>query len=147
MHFIRSNRLAGEAHYRVKYLMDNTQGVYDLLLDHFYQYPALQPPMPWIDNVSPTAPSALKAVSAGDGYTRLNWKAATDNDKQNAPMYVVYASDTYPVDITNPENILVQNLRDTHYIYAPILPWTARKYFAVTAVDRCGNESKAAQQE
>lgn len=26
MHFIRSNRLAGEAHYRVKYLMDNTQG-------------------------------------------------------------------------------------------------------------------------
>lgn len=53
MHFIRSNRLAGEAHYRVKYLMDNTQGVYDLLLDHFYQYPALQPPMPWIDNVSP----------------------------------------------------------------------------------------------
>ena len=30
MHFIRSNRLAGEAHYRVKYLMDNTQGVYDL---------------------------------------------------------------------------------------------------------------------
>ena len=147
MHFIRSNRLAGEAHYRVKYLMDNTQGVYDLLLDHFYQYPALQPPMPWIDNVSPTAPSALKAVSAGDGYTRLNWKAATDNDKQNAPMYVVYASDTYPVDITNPENILMQNLRDTHYIYAPILPWTARKYFAVTAVDRCGNESKAAQQE
>lgn len=55
MHFIRSNRLAGEAHYRVKYLMDNTQEVYDLLLDHFYQYPALQPPMPWIDNVSPTA--------------------------------------------------------------------------------------------
>lgn len=67
----------------------------------------------------------MKAVSAGDGYTRLNWKAATDNDKQNAPMYVVYASDTYPVDITNPENILVQNLRDTHYIYAPIRPWTA----------------------
>ncbi len=99
--------------------------------------------MPWIDNAAPTAPSELNVVSTGDGYTRLSWKAATDNDRQNAPMYIIYASDTYPVDITNPENILVQNLRDTHYTYAPIRPWMARKYFAVTAVDRCGNESEA----
>ncbi|HCR02008.1 MAG TPA: S-layer protein, partial [Bacteroides uniformis] len=28
MHFIRAHGLAGEAHYRVKYLMDNTQGLY-----------------------------------------------------------------------------------------------------------------------
>lgn len=146
IHFIRLNQLAGEAHFRVKYLMENTKGVYDLLLDNFYQYPALQPPMPWIDNEAPSAPSALKVICEGNGYTRLSWEAATDNDKQNAPKYVVYASDVYPVDITNPENILVQNLKDTHYTYAPIRPWTAKKYFAITAVDRCGNESEATRQ-
>ncbi len=60
MNFIRKQKMAGEGHYRVKYLMENTQGIYDELSEIFYAYPALQPPMPWLDNVAPTAPSALK---------------------------------------------------------------------------------------
>ena len=64
-----------------------------------------------------------------------------------APMYVIYGSDTYPVDTSNPENILAQRVQGTEYTYAPIRPWTARKYFAVTAIDRCGNESEAIQQQ
>lgn len=147
MYFIRTNKLAGQAHYRVKYLMDNTQGIYDELADEFYPYPALQPAMPWIDAIAPTAPSRLQAVKAGEGYTQLNWLPAEDNDTRNKPMYVVYASDTYPVDTTKPENIVRQNIRDTQYIYAPLFPWMAKPYFAVTAIDRCGNESPAAQLE
>ena len=54
---------------------------------------------------------------------------------------------TYPVDTSNPENILAQRVQGTEYTYAPIRPWTARKYFAVTAIDRCGNESEAIQQQ
>lgn len=143
INFIRAHHLAGEGHYRVKFLMDNTQGIYDKLAEQYYTYPALQPPMPWIDSVAPTAPEGLKVVAENNGYTQLSWKAATDNDKRNAPMYVVYASDTYPVDTSKPENIVAQGVRDTHYLYAPIYPWTAKQYFAVTAIDRCGNESKA----
>lgn len=145
MYFIRRQGLAGEAHYRVKYLMDNTQGIYDELTDNFYAYPALQPAMPWLDNVAPTAPSKLQTTT-DNGYTELTWQAATDNDKRNAPMYIVYASDTYPVDTKRPENIIAQNIRETSYTYAPIRPWTAKRYFAVTAVDRCGNESEKAAQ-
>ena len=147
IYFIRAHKLAGEGYYRAKYLMENTQGIYDEVANEFYVYPALQPAMPWIDAVSPTAPARLKATPAGEGYTRLEWQPATDNDKRNKPMYVVYASDVYPVDTTNPENIVAQSLRDTHYIYAPLRPWIARRYFAVTAIDRCGNESEAAQME
>lgn len=143
MYFIRAHGLAGEAHYRVKYLMDNTQGLYDSMTENFYTTPALQPAMPWIDNVPPTAPSNLTVTSQSDGYIRLTWQASTDNDKRNAPDYVIYGSDTTPVDTSNPENILAQRIQGTEYIYAPIRPWTAKKYFAVTAVDRCGNESAA----
>lgn len=143
IYFIRAHRLAGEAHYRVKYLMDNTQGLYDSMAENFYTTPALQPAMPWIDNVPPTAPSNLSVTRESDGYIRLNWQAATDNDKRNAPDYVIYGSDTTPVDTSNPENILAQRIQGTEFIYAPIRPWTAKKYFAVTAVDRCGNESMA----
>lgn len=146
MHFIRAQGLAGEAHYRVKYLMDNTQGLYDVLEENFYNAPALQPAMTWIDNVAPTPPTGLTVETPANGYWKLSWHPATDNDKQNAPMYVIYGSDTYPVDISNPENILAQRVQGTEYIYAPISPWTARTYFAVTAIDRCGNESEAIQQ-
>lgn len=145
MHFIRAQKLEGEAHYRVKYLMDNTQGLYDTLEKNFYTAPALQPAMPWIDSVPPTPPTNLRTEQLVEGYLLLRWNPATDNDPQNAPTYVVYGSDTYPVDISNPENILAQRVQGTEFIYAPIFPWTTRKYFAVTAVDRCGNESQAAQ--
>ncbi|WP_373787020.1 family 10 glycosylhydrolase [Bacteroides heparinolyticus] len=145
MHFIRAQKLEGEAHYRVKYLMDNTQGLYDTLEKNFYTAPALQPAMPWIDSVPPTPPTNLRTEQLAEGYLLLRWNPATDNDRQNAPTYVVYGSDTYPVDISNPENILAQRVQGTEFIYAPIFPWTTRKYFAVTAMDRCGNESQEAQ--
>lgn len=146
INFIRNHKMAGEGHYRVKYLMENTQGIYDELTENFYAYPALQPPMPWLDNVPPTAPSELKITNIDHGYTELTWQAATDNDQRNKPMYVIYASNEYPVDIDRPENIVAQNIRETSYIYAPILPWNAKKHFAVTAIDRYGNESVAIQE-
>ena len=127
--------------------MDNTQGLYDALEEDFYTAPALLPAMPWIDNVAPTPPSGLTVETPENGYWKLSWQPATDNDKRNAPMYVIYGSDTYPVDTSNPENILAQRVQGTEYTYVPIRPWTARKYFAVTAIDRCGNESEAIQQQ
>ena len=145
INFTRAHGLAGEGHYRVKYLMDNTQGLYDILQENYYTAPALQPSMLWIDNVPPTAPTQLNVGKLADGYWKITWQAATDNDKRNAPTYVVYGSDTYPVDTANPENILAQRIQGTEYIYAPIRPWNTRKYFAVTAVDRCGNESPVCQ--
>lgn len=142
INFIRNHHLAGEAHYRVKFVTDNTQNLYDILQNDFYAYPALQPPMTWADSIAPSAPSDLKAEQISEGYTRLRWKASTDNDKQNAPTYVVYASDELPVDTQSPANIVATGIRETEYIYAPILPWTTRRHFVVTAIDRYGNESE-----
>ena len=141
INFIRRNGLAGEAHYRVKFVTDNTKGVYDLLQSHYYASPALQPPMTWADTIPPTAPTELSVERIADGYTRLRWQAATDNDTLNRPTYVIYASDKTPVDTTDPRNIVEQRIRGTEYIYAPIYPWEEHRYFAVTAQDRYGNES------
>lgn len=145
INFIRKHQLAGQGHYRVKYIMDNTQSIYDELCENFYSAPALIPPMPWIDNIAPTTPTNLKVTLKDIGYQELSWESASDNDERNKPMYVIYASDQYPVDITKPENIVAQRIADTTYMYAPIHPWRAKKYFAVTAIDRCGNESPAVQ--
>lgn len=126
--------------------MDNTQELYDILEESYYTAPALQPAMPWIDDVPPTAPTQLCVEKQSEGYWKISWRPSTDNDRQNAPTYVLYGSNTYPVDTDNPENILAQRIQGTEYIYAPIRPWATRKYFAVTATDRCGNESPACKQ-
>ena len=145
MYFTRNHHLAGQAHYRAQYLMQNTQGLYDELTNHFYTAPALQPAMPWLDSIPPTAPTALNKTIDADGYTLLKWEASTDNDTRNTPRYIVYASDSYPVDTNNPNNIVATNVRGTEYIYSSLYPWVKASYFAVAAIDRYGNESKATQ--
>lgn len=143
--FCRSNYLSGQAYYRVKYLMDNVQGLYDVLTNGLYTAPALIPPMGWLDNQAPSTPKGLKLETADGGFTRLSWEAATDNDTRNAPMYVVYASNNYPVDTSDPVNIVAQRVSENNYTYLPLMPWTKKRYFAVSAIDRYGNESEAAQ--
>ena len=144
IHFIRKNGLAGEAHYRTGFLMENTQNIYEELAENYYATPALQPAMPWLDNVAPSVPVRCGAKREG-GYVTLTWETSKDNDDRNEPYYVIYASDSYPVDTTNPENILAQSVRKNSYIHAPVLPWEAKQYYAVSAMDRYGNESEAAQ--
>lgn len=140
INFIRSNELAGEAHYRAKYLMNNTKELYDVLQNVYYQAPALQPPMTWIDSIAPTHPTDLKIEKQADG-TLLSWQESTDDDLRNKPRYVVYASNELPVDTSNPENIVAQGIQETSYLYVPRYPWEERIYFAITAIDRYGNES------
>ncbi|MDR0891213.1 MAG: family 10 glycosylhydrolase [Mediterranea sp.] len=142
LHYLRHHRLPGEAFYRMKFLADDSQGIYTELAEHFYTQPALQPPMPWLDHIAPTPPTNLQVKKIAEGYTKLTWQPSADNDSLNTPMYVVYASDTYPVDTALPQNIVAQGVRDTSYIYSPSYPWQRKEYFAVTAVDRYGNESK-----
>ncbi|WP_321335393.1 family 10 glycosylhydrolase [uncultured Bacteroides sp.] len=144
INFVRSHGLAGQGHYRVRYLTENVQGLYDQLADEYYADPALQPPMTWIDSIPPTAPGAL-VVNRQKGYATLHWSPSQDDDKRNEPYYVIYASNNYPVDTTQAENIIAQRVRGTNFTYSPIRPWAAKDYFAVTAIDRCGNESKAVQ--
>ena len=122
------------------FLSKNVQGLYDKLRYDYYKSPALTPSMPWLDNTPPTHPKDL-TIENKDGYITLRWQPSTDNDTVNPPRYIVYASDTYPVDISNPENILAAYVPDCSYTYAPLYPWKAKLYYAVTAIDRYGNES------
>lgn len=149
--FLRQHGLSGQGHYRTEFLMNNIQGLYDLLRSRYYTHPALVPPMTWLDSIPPTAPTNLTIVALSEGYWQLSWQASTDNpgpsagSSQPAPTYVVYAADGHAPNTSDPTNILASGLRDTTFIYAPDRPWDVRTHFTVTAVDRYGNESRAAE--
>ncbi|MDR0961590.1 MAG: family 10 glycosylhydrolase [Mediterranea sp.] len=142
LYFMRDNGVAGAGFYRADYLLNNTQGIYDVLCRDFYATPALLPAMTWLDAIPPTAPAGLTVQQQTDGSVKLTWQPSTDNDTRNLLSYVLYASDKYPVDTDNPENIVAQGIRDTGYVYTPVQSWANKIYYTVTAVDRYGNESR-----
>ena len=140
IHFTRQIKLNGQAYFRNRFLLDNTKGVLDELEENFYTYPALIPPMTWSDSIPPSVPSHPSVQQIANGKLRMSWQASADHSNQSV-VYHLYGSDTYPVDIKQPQNLIATHLIANEYEYTAKLPWLQKRYFAVTAADRFGNES------
>lgn len=144
IYFTRNHGLAGQAHYRARFVTDNTKGLLNELICNYYPYPALQPAMSWLDNSAPSIPQQPE-LEEKRGDIFLKWQPSTDNDPRISPFYTIYASDNYPVDISLATNIIATRIRGNQFIYSPVYPKQKKKYFAVTASDRYGNESEPMQ--
>ena len=140
IHFTRQIKLNGQVYFRNRFLLDNTKGVLDELKENFYTTPALIPPMRWADSIPPSVPSTPWVQQLPNGKLRMSWQESTDNSNQ-AVVYHLYGSNTYPVDINQSQNLVATHLIANEYEYAAIFPWLQKQYFAVTAADRFGNES------
>lgn len=142
LNFIRWSGCEGESYFRSRFLTENTQGLYDRVQDRFYHTPALVPAVTWVDDEPPTQPLHVEIEQEGSTM-RLAWTQATDN-MEGGMRYNVYASHSYPVDTDNPGNLMEAYLTDTCYVYQETSYLPVRHY-AVTAIDRCGNESEPVQ--
>lgn len=136
--FTRQNGLAGHAYFRNRFLLDNVKGVLDELKQEFYTAPALVPPMTWQDSIPPTAPVRPVYEPQADGSIRLTWGVSKDN--HDLPVvYHLYASPTCPVDTEDAGLLQAVSLRDTTFTVKK--EESGKRYYAVTASDRYGNES------
>lgn len=142
--YLRNNtRVQGSVYFSSKSLRDNLAGLNDSLRNDFYKYPALQPPMLWIDGISPNAPRDL-SVKVLEKSVQLKWIApyqAKDGDV--AYGYVVYRFiEGDKIDTENPKNILKISFdsSQTSFIDYYTLP-DSRYTYVVTAIDRLKNES------
>lgn len=143
LNFIRWSGCEGESAFRSRFLTENTQGLYDHMKRHYYYTPALVPSLTWIDDQPPTSPEQIVAEEMSDKAVCLSWTPGTDNLK-GGMRYNVYASDTFPVNISNPANMAATYLTDTCYTLQ-LMPYQAVRHYAVTTIDRCGNESEPVQ--
>lgn len=128
----------GHSYFRSKFVLSNIKGVYDYLLE-FDRHPALIPPMTWQHSIPPSPPSRLEVsrTSTGDN---LSWSGAHDNSDGDYLLYNIYASTEDPVDITRAENLIaVRHLQTEISIVRQ--PGKPQLHYAVTAMDRYGNES------
>lgn len=130
----------GHAFFRSKFFTDNVKGIYDFTAQSFNQYPAIIPPMTWQSSARPSAPSGLSRRTLEDKVEVLSW-TPTDKDTTRI-MYNVYSSREYPVNTDDARNLTVVRLRKSSLI----IPHDPTRYYAVTAIDRYGNESTPLQE-
>ena len=135
--FTRQTGLAGHAYFRNKFLLDNVKGILDELETEFYNTPALVPPMTWQDSIAPTAPTQPIYEPQANGALRLAWTASKDNHDLLVA-YHLYASNSYPVDTDEAQNLLQTYIKGNEVVLPHGQSW---QYYAVTATDRYGNES------
>lgn len=115
--------------------------VNNLLKNELYQTPALVPVMSWLDDVSPEKPVFLEITESQTG-TLLVWgspEAASDGEYPSR--YVVYYSSEPDINFSDAGNILyITGISDE-----PELSYNHQTestyYYAVTSLDRIGNES------
>ena len=131
----------GHCYFRAKFLLDNVKGIYDFVCWHD-RYPALVPPMTWAQSLEQTAPKSLRVEREAEG-DKLSWQEADDRSDGPYLVYNIYASTTYPVDVTKAENLIA-----TRHLWRNItIPkHQGTWYYAVTAQDRYGNEGPAVQE-
>lgn len=130
----------GHCYFRAKFFLDDIKGIYRFAR-LFDCHPALIPPMTWASHRAPSAPDYLTVRQTDTGIL-LMWGGAHDYSDGPYLMYNVYASAEEPVDISNPANLIA-----TRYLWqrmtVPNASVSLPLHYAVTAVDRYGNESPA----
>ena len=106
----------------------------DSLQKNFNRYPALVPPMTWLDNKAPAAP-ALKASG-----NKLEWH--TNNPAKEPLRYVVYRfAANEKVDLERNDRIISIQQESTYRDANAAMHKNAT--YVVTALDRVWNESDA----
>lgn len=131
----------GHAYFRSKFFTDNVKGIYDFAKETFNRHPALIPPMTWESTTIPATPSALNRKKHSGDVEILSWRPV-DKDTTKI-MYNVYCSREYPINTDDACNLMMTRLQKTSII----IPRDPSRYYAVTALDRYGNESKPLQEK
>ncbi|MGZ4049395.1 MAG: glycoside hydrolase family 10 protein [Bacteroidia bacterium] len=124
----------------------NPNGWSDSLKNNYYKYPAIIPPMNWIDSIKPARPVLLLDSSKPAIYNYsvdLYFKQDTVNNKINR--YVIYSfEDTSKMDNADPKNITeIIEAGNNYYKFnlQNIPPQQNKIIIAATSLTNTNNES------
>ena len=131
----------GHTYFRSRFFTDNLKGIYTYAKDVFDQYPTLTPPMTWQSTAIPTRPEGMSMNSAGNRL-ELRWWGGSDTSGSSYIMYNVYTSTESPVDITDGRNLIARRLTHPSLVIGND---DGAHFYAITAIDRYGNESAPLQ--
>lgn len=139
----QNNRIQGSAFFSSKSLTTVAKAVADTLKYDLYQYPALPPQMPWLDDIVPNEPQKFTAEALADGIN-LKWaKPFPAKDGETASGYVIYrANEGEKINVLDPKFILQISFQDFTFFLDTKVEKGKRYTYLITALDRLKNESE-----
>lgn len=129
----------GHAYFRSRFFTDDTKGIYRYASTRFTPYPALVPPLTWESDTAPQAPYDLDLSLNEHGQPCLSWQHVSTDTTMT--MYNVYTSRSLPVDIDDAANLVATRVQAKSIL----VPHSEGRHYAVTAINRYGNESLPAR--
>ena len=124
----------------------NPNGWSDSLRNNYYKYPAIVPPMAWIDSVKPSRPVLLFDSTKAAIYNYfVNLYLRQDTINNNVNRYVIYNfEDISKMDNRDPKNITEIIVAGNNYYkfnLQNILPQQNKIVIAATSLTNTNNES------
>ncbi len=143
-------QLQGSVYFSSKTFNSNPNGWSDSLRNNYYKYPAIAPPMPWIDSIKPEAPVLVYDSSKPTFYTTsldLYFRQDDANDLINR--YVIYQfDDVSRINKEDPKNIkeiIVSGREQYLFDLQKIAADQNRIIIAATSLTNTNNESGLSQ--
>ena len=127
----------GHSFFRCRHFINDLKGIYNSTRYDIDLCPALIPPMTWMERTAPSAPKVF--MKEYNGTQMLSWTQATNHNDSPYLSYNIYRSKDYPVNTDDPRNLVAIRIKNM------AMSFSGQYHYAVTAVDRYGQESKATQ--
>lgn len=123
-------------------IANNTGNIANALQQQFHRYPALIPPMTFIDKSAPKKVKGAKVLWTNDGPVLVWLERETKDEMQKAVRYVVYRfAKGEKVNLRSSEHIIA--VTPQTYFKLPYNGGNDKYTYVVTALDRMWNESGA----
>jgi len=137
----------GEVYFSSTSFFKNPYGWNDSLQQHYYNYPALIAPMPWIDNVKPSAPE-LVIIDNKDSLVFHFVKGSAEDDLRGFAIYKTTGD--FPMDSTGSYNLdseraflfIPENDEPKLVLKVADLQKNKNLRYLVTAISKTNNESE-----
>ncbi|MBQ0063193.1 MAG: family 10 glycosylhydrolase [Prevotella sp.] len=127
----------GHAFFRSRFFTEDTKGIYQAMRYDIDFLPALVPPMAWMNRPKPSSPNVT--MKERDGIQMLFWEDACNNNDSPYLYYNIYRSHTSPVNTDDISTLVATRIRTN------AISFRGDYHYALTAVDRYGQESLPAQ--
>ena len=134
-------RHAGYAFFRARHFINNTKGLYSFTKNHLNYSLALTPPMNHRIASKPQPPQCVRLERTIDS-DYLSWQTETGHNGDDYTLYNIYASPQGHVNTDDAHTLIAMRVRENH-IHICQRQGKLPMNYAITAMDRYGNESTA----
>lgn len=142
----QNTNVQGTVLWYAKSAVDNYNAFGSFLRNYYWNKPALQPAMLFLNDKAPKKPAKLKAEWTAEGYL-LKWEAPKHNDwKDEAAQYVVYRFQEGEIINIDDPSFIVEITEETA-IQLPYSDGKTKFTYIVTALGKTGNESRVSKCE